>query len=77
MGTYWGSWFRDASPLTTGPHSENWSNKIWVSLHYRGSTLLEYNSYEDFRQDSFSNSCYTAAGGMGARRIFFQGWANS
>jgi len=48
-GTYWGAWFKDAQPPATRPGSASWSDKIWVSLHYRGSTLLEYANYDDFR----------------------------
>ena len=51
-GTYWGAWFRDADPPETGAQSATWSDKIWVSLHYRGSTLLEYANYDDFRQEN-------------------------
>ena len=49
-GTYWGAWFRDARPpRTLRAAGSNTSRKIWVSLHYRGRTLLEYDTYDDFR----------------------------
>ena len=51
IGTYWGAWFRDARPLDRETTSSTWSEKLWVSLHYRGSTLLEYANYHDFRQE--------------------------
>lgn len=68
IGTYWGAWFRDARPLVPpATTSTTWSDKIWVSLHYRGNTVLEYASYHDFRHDVRStvhdlNETYTGTG---------------
>jgi len=58
--TYWGAWFKDAEPRplslprtvlrsTEVSTTSSWSEKVWVSLHYRGNTLLEYNNYDNFR----------------------------
>jgi len=68
--TYWGAWFRDARPPSTESELVGWSDKIWVSLHYRGSTVLEYASYDDYRYNSHAASVNSGGATANCRRPF-------
>ena len=48
---YWGAWMQDPYPATTRLRGH-----YWVTQHFTGQILSEYNSLNDFKQDKVANT---------------------